>query len=477
MSKQKDTIHNFLGREHETSRLGDLAARRESAVVVVHGRRRVGKTALVHHVFGKRNLIKIEGIEGENREYQISSFLQQLAQHFKEPLLQKIKFKSWREPLMELAERTSTGPCTIFLEELQWLADYENDLIAELKFVWDNYFQHNRDLILVLCGSSPSFMISNVLRSKALYNRSLSEIALKPFSLKETAMFLGPKFTPLSALEAYLMVGGIPEYLKYLKHDSSVYLSFCKNAFLPGAFFAGEPERLFVSSLAKSSHYKEIVEFVGKHGVISREQILKKLKISSGSNVTRLLSDLELSSIISSLTSFNSAVKSKLTRYEIADPYLRLYYRCIANRLKEINAGAFRSNSSSPLSLRDLSHALGYAFEHYCRNNAHLIAKALGFSAVEYKAGPLLSRELQSGVQLDLVFSRKDKVVTVCEIKYLGSPVELKQVKDFKVRLARLKLTPTQRLETVLIAPLGAHESVRASGLFDRIIDLEGLQV
>jgi AAA+ ATPase superfamily predicted ATPase len=477
MMQKMDSKDHFLGREYEIARLSEIAARREASIVVVHGRRRVGKTSLVHHVFGKRNLIKLEGIEGESRTYQINSFLQQLAHHFKEPLLQRMQFKTWREPLMELAERTSKGPCTIFLEELQWLAHYENDLISELKFVWDNYLQHNKDLILILCGSSPSFMISNVLRSKALYNRSLSEVALKPFSLKETRMFLGPKFNSAAALEAYLMVGGIPEYLKYLKQDSSVYLSFCKNAFLPGAFFSGEPERLFVSTLAKSLHYAEIVEFIGKQGVTSREQILKKLKISSGSNVTRLLSDLELSSIISTLTSFNSAVKSKLIRYEIADPYLRLYYRYIASRVKEINAGAFKSNSSAPLSLRDLSQALGYAFEHYCRQNAHLIAKALGFSAVEYKAGPLLSRELQGGVQLDLVFSRKDKVVTVCEIKYLSGPVELKQVKDFRQRLARLKLTPTQRLETVLIVPFGAQESVRASGLFDRILDLEGLQV
>lgn len=100
------------------------------------------------------------------------------------------------------------GIWTLYFEEVQWLADYKDKFISELKYFWDNHFRHNQKLILVLCGASPSFMVNNVLHSKALYNRSLYETSLKEFSLAETRQFLkkGPtekSWTPILVLGGF----------------------------------------------------------------------------------------------------------------------------------------------------------------------------------------------------------------------------------------------------------------------------------
>lgn len=463
----------FIGRLSEISKLKEIGKSDQASIVVVHGRRRVGKTSLIQHAYENRKLLKFEGIEGQSEEYQIESFLKQLSRHFKEPLLEKIRYTSWREPLIALAERVSKGEVTVFLEELQWLANYNTSLVAELKYVWDNYLQKNPKLILVLCGSAPSFMIDEVLRSKALYNRSLHEIALKPLSVLETKYYFGKGCSEYSALESHLLVGGIPEYLKYLRNGSSTYLSFCKNAFSPDAFFVDEPNRLFVSSLSKKPYYRDVIELIGRSGIISREEILARLKLSSGGNITKILNDLEACTFINPLRSFDSSVRSKLVRYEVADPFLRIYYKFIEKRISQIRAGAFKADFTRPMSLRDLSQALGYSFEYYCRSNAHLIANELSFAAVDYQAGPLLSRDIRNGVQLDLVFLRKDRVITVCELKYLSVPVGPNHVKDFRARVGKLNLSPKQRLETVLVAPGGVTDSLRAAGIFDRFIGLE----
>jgi len=92
------------------------------------------------------------------------------------------------------------------------------------RIAWDNYFRHNPNLLVFFCGSSPSFMIKEVMQSKALYNRSQHELNLKPFSIAETADFLGKKYSHKQILDSYLLVGGIPEYLKRLKHNSSIFL-------------------------------------------------------------------------------------------------------------------------------------------------------------------------------------------------------------------------------------------------------------
>ena len=99
----------------------------------------------------------------------------QLATYVEEPILAKTVIDSGREFFQLLVKYTQQGTWTIYFEELQWLANYKETLIAELKYVWDNFFRHNPHLILILCGSAPSFMIDHVLHSKALYNRSQHE--------------------------------------------------------------------------------------------------------------------------------------------------------------------------------------------------------------------------------------------------------------------------------------------------------------
>ena len=98
--------------------------------------------------------------------------MSQLATYAQEPILAKIVIDNWREFFQLLATYIQQGTWTIYLEELQWLANYKDTLVAELKYVWDNFFRHIPNLILVLCGSAPSFMIDHVFISKALYNRS-----------------------------------------------------------------------------------------------------------------------------------------------------------------------------------------------------------------------------------------------------------------------------------------------------------------
>ena len=166
----------FIGRQLEVRSLENIQRNQTPAIIIVYGRRRVGKTELLEHVFKKRNLLKFEGIQGKNSEYQRTIVMQQLAEHMNQPLLREVKIKNWVDVFNYIHQCTIQGEWTIYLEELQWLANYDDELIGELKYSWDNFFRHNKKIVLILCGSSPSFMINHVAHSKALYNRSQHEI-------------------------------------------------------------------------------------------------------------------------------------------------------------------------------------------------------------------------------------------------------------------------------------------------------------
>jgi len=467
----------FIGREYELKRLSSIGESNEPAIIVVYGRRRVGKTELIEQAFRERNILKFEGIEGQPEKKQMQNVLQQLSEYAEEPWLAKVNITSWTEMFKIIAGFVKQGIWTLYFEEIQWLANYKDDFISELKYVWDNYFRHNSRLVLILCGSSPSFAINHILGSKALYNRSQHELPLKEFDLLEAKEFL-PKRSNREIMDAYLTIGGIPEYLKWVSKDSSVFLSLCKNSFTAGSFFAHEYTRIFISSLANNKHYKKTIEFLSKKHFATRDDILKHFKLASGGGLSEILLDLKICGFISKYTPYNLDQDSLLARYCIGDAYLQFYFKFIKPIAKQIDNGDYNHNPTAALPTDSYSKWLGYAFERMCRNNHRLFAKILGFASIAYQSGVFFNRatNLESpGYQIDLLYDRGDKVYTICEIKYLQTKVNSKVIAEFEKKLSLFPNPQNRTIQKVLITTEGADETLSKRNYFDRIITLQDI--
>ncbi|MBW2734204.1 MAG: ATP-binding protein [Deltaproteobacteria bacterium] len=471
--------NNFVGRVREWQRLERIVASQQSAVVVVHGRRRVGKTELLEQFFRQRNVLKFEGIEGQDESYQKRSFAMQLAEYLGAKSTITNAANSWPHLLRILADETAQGAWTIYLEEFQWMAAYHSTLVAELKYIWDNHLRHNPELILVLCGSSPSFMTTSVVRSKSLYSRSLHELPLKPFSLTEATQFLA-KHDPLDVLQIYLSVGGIPEYLHYFRTEKSVPLALSRESFLPGGYFTSEYDRIFVSALGDKPEYKKVINFLAMARFASRQEISRALGVESGGGLTDILENLEQSDLIESYWRFGASPSSKLKRYAIKDYYLQFYGRFIYPMLEAIKDGAFVDQPTKPLNLATFQQWLGYSLERFVRHHQYQLASHLGFSAVDYKAGPFFRRsDLNDGrgYQVDLVFDRADRVLTICEIKHTRAAVGTAVIDDVEQKIERMlsssRSLSKRTIQRVLVAPNGATDAVRNRMYFDAVVGLE----
>lgn len=463
----------FIGREFEQGFINDIFQNDFASILVVYGRRRIGKTALIEKALENKRYIKIEGKQDQGKQEQIKHALYTLSKHFKDPYVAKLDFTTWTEVFDWISQKTKKGEWVLYLEELQWLAEYKEDLISDLKVVWDNDFSKNPKFRLVLCGSAPSYMLSKVVRSKALHNRSQYTLPMKQFSVKEVKEFFRNKKSDQEVMDAYLTVGGIPEYLKYLKTESSVYLGVAKNSFNAGSFFSEEYEKIFVSSLSTNPNYRKVIEYLAKNKFATREEILTVLGMDSGGTATSLFQDLEDCDFIRSFAPYNAGEKSRLIRYHIADNYLQFYYKFIAPKMREIRTKGI-SNYQKALPIDPYRQWLGYSFERWCRSHHELIAKKLGFEAVEYQAGAFFNKQLLgTGFQIDLLFDRKDRVITVCELKYNVNPITTSVVSQFEKKIERISKKKNQSIQRVLIAAGGAEPSVR--NYFDRILTLEDL--
>lgn len=467
----------FIGRNDEKKRILDAAEAGEASIIVIYGRRRVGKTELIEHTLGGRNLLKLEGVEVGDTQAQMVRVLYQLSKALGDSNITRMQFNTWLELFDFIADKISKGKWTLYLEELQWLAQYKDELISDLKYVWDNRLRHNPDLLLVLCGSSPSFMRNQVIHSKALYNRSIHEINLSEFSLKETQAFLG-KRSHREIMDAYLTVGGIPEYLKRINHDSSIQIGICEQSFKKDSYFSNEKNRIFISSFATNVHYEAIIDYLSQVKFANKKDIEKHLHITGGGNLTNVLKDLELCGFIERYTPFQANNNSNLVRYCIADSYLRFYFKFISPLSDRIQQGDYNKAPLHALNMESYQRWLGFSFERFCRKHSLLIATIIGFSAVRYKSGAFFSRTTikeETGYQIDLIFDRADHVLTICEIKYTQGTVGVEVIDSFEKKLSLMPDRENKTIEKVLISANGASDSLLSRAYFDRIITLEDI--
>lgn len=465
------TNAEYIGREQELRLLRELGLSSDSTLAVVYGRRRVGKSSLISEAFKDSKIYDFEGLENESEAKQLEYFLIQLRHHF--PNTDTNGIKGWYEALMALAKAVESAPGVVLFDEFQWMANYRKGLVSILKTVWDKYFSKISSATMILCGSIASFMVNKVLKSKALYGRSSLAIHLKPFKVADTAKFLRGR-SKQEILCAQMLVGGIPGYLKLLQTKNSVFLGIQELAFQEHGYFTTEYERIFTSQFGKSEFYEKLVRILSSKPMgLNRNQIVSASEISNGGSLSKYLEDLELAGFITSYTNFNRQNRSKI--YRLSDPFLRLYFKFISPRLIEINSGKpniFITLASSP----EFASWLGSAAEMLCFEHRFEISKLLGFSDVEYKVGPFfkIKDDTGPGVQVDLVFARKDKVLTLCEVKYRDtiSPSIVQEVEKKALALPNRRGYTVQK---VLISKYSVPKSISDRAYFSHMITLDEL--
>ena len=460
----------YIGRDKEIRLLAGQRETGRSSLVVIFGRRRVGKSSLVQKAFAKQKIFDFEGLENENDSKQLEHFQHQLCEHFSDA---SVSANSWYELLSSLSSLLPEEPSVLFLDELQWIANYRDEFVGIFKTIWDKYLSKKQNLTVVLCGSVASFMVNKVVKSSALYGRSDLTIHLRPLKLKETKLFL-KDLSPTEILIAQMIVGGIPGYLQLLQRKSSVYLGIQELAFESHGYLTTEYDRIFTSQFGKSKGYENIVgKLSGFPNGLSRQEIAKTDGFSDGGSLSHLLEDLELAGFISTYVNFNSAPRFK--KYRLSDPFLRFYFKFIKQYLADIEMG--RPNIFIRLfEAADFYSWMGLATETMCYEHRYELSKLMGFSDVEYKVGPYAAKNSKGkGTQADLVYDRNDNVITLCEIKYQQRPITPQIIDEVQKKVEFLPNPRGKTIQKALIVRRSPPKGLVGRGYFSHIINIEQL--
>ena len=461
----------LYGRDTELKLLKTAYDSSKAELAVVYGRRRIGKSHLLKNFTNNYPKLLFEGLEGEPTKNQIKNFQVQLKKQIKDPLLQKAQFDTWNELFDYLSryfEENLKQKQVIFFDEFQWMAAGQSKLVSLLKLYWDNYWK-NQNVFLILCGSIASFMVKKVIKSKALYGRITQQIQVRKLKPNIIKKFFHGKRSNEEILKYILVLGGVPKYLEDIDLNQSFEKNIQNLFFAPNALYLDEFERIFNVHFKEPKMYLKIIKLLDRK-ILSLNELATAMKIKSGGGFRVYLENLELAEFIRATTSYEST-NSKYQKYKVSDEFSWFFIKFVLQNYPLIKEGGGISLLNTKI-IPNWNSWFGYAFEKYCLNNALLIADIADFSDKVESVGPYF-RKSSPGVQIDLLFKRSDKVITICEIKYLNKKVTTEIIVELNLKIDQIKIPKGYALEKLLVAPSGASDELIKSQFFNKIITLE----
>lgn len=466
-------MDKFLGREEELKILEGAYKSSESQIVVVYGRRRVGKSALINKFLESKTAISVEGLENKNSKSQIKEFTKAIYKYNSDPLLKKTSQLNWGDLFDYLSENVlnKSGKKIIFLDEFQWLACNRSTLVALLKSYWDRNWS-KQNVLLILCGSIASFMVNKVIHSKALYGRINQELLLKGLKPNQSLLFFKNKRNKFEVLKYLLIFGGIPKYLEEIKLNQDFETNIENLCFRPNGFMFNEAEKIFYNQFREAKTYIIIIKSILDRA-LSFNQISQKLKISSGGSLKLYLDNLENSEIIKSSIPFNKPQNSKLRKYRLSDEYLIFFYKFIEPKQKLIKEEGL-TNLFETTVANKWQGWLGFAFERFCVKNAIYLAKQMGFASKVINLGPWYRKEDEQ-FQIDLVYELNNKTLVICEVKYTEAAVGTKIIPEMEHKIKLINMPKDYTLQKALISPYGIDRSLKDSEYFDYIVTIDDI--
>jgi AAA+ ATPase superfamily predicted ATPase len=305
--------------------------------VVLYGRRRVGKTALISRfIRDKRALyfLATEEGEAENR-----GAFRAMAAEFSGNELLRQSGADWLLIWKTLAEGVEEEKLVIAIDEFQYLAQANPAFPSIMQKVWDTLLA-DRNIMLILCGSSVSMMESACLSyGSPLYGRRTGQIKLKPIPFSHYGKFF-PGTGPRELTELYAVTGGIPRYIEFFRNgEGGLYEKIHRNILSTSGFLHDEPAFLLQKEVSGIGSYFSIIKTIaaGNHK-LAQIAAAMGIKQTGLSKYLDTLINLDILEREVPVTEENPG-KSKRGRYRIRDNFLLFWFKFVFPGLSYIAIG------------------------------------------------------------------------------------------------------------------------------------------
>ncbi|MCK5176414.1 MAG: ATP-binding protein, partial [Candidatus Aenigmarchaeota archaeon] len=331
-------VQHFINRKEELTFLNEKYRQSDAQLIVIYGRRRVGKTQLLlEFAKNKENIYYLS--EKTTIKRNIDKLKNDMAE-FLDPSFKKIETDDFEELFAEFVKwkdlKKNKEKIVLIIDEFSYLIELSSGVTSVFQKIWDLILKDREDIYLVLCGSSIGLMKNEVLgRNSPLYGRRTGQWKVNDIEISHIRKFL-PKYSFEDILRTCGIVGGVPFYLNKWDCGLTVEENIKKEFITKGGFFLEEAKNLLREDFREPRNYMLILSAISegknKFGEIANYAGLDKSALS------RYLEILQTLDIVTFEIPLFSSLKEKKRHYLIKDNYFNFWFRFIYNNIPKIEA-------------------------------------------------------------------------------------------------------------------------------------------
>lgn len=417
----------FYGRENELKNLNMRYDKGNFECIVIYGRRRVGKTALINEFCKDKKTIFFSALSASLHE-NLEALSKAIYAKDNADTTQAPIYSNLEAAFAEITRMAQSERIVFVIDEYPYLAKAEKSVSSRLQHIIDHVWQNSK-LFLILCGSSMSFMEYQVLGYESpLYGRRTAQFKIQAMTYREMTVF-NPNLSNEENALIYGITGGIPHYINKLAVDKDLDEALKENLFNSSSYLYEEPENLLKQELREPAIYNSIIAAIAG-GASRSNEICTKVGIESGICAKYLKVLLELGIIKKEMPVAEK--NSKKTIYVIGDNFFRFWYRFVPQNASAINSGRIEQIYDLAIK-KHFSDYMGLVFEQICRQYLLQYADELPIIISDVGQWWGTDASARKEVQIDIVASPvegSEYIIGSC--KYKNEPVGVDELELLK---------------------------------------------
>lgn len=419
----------FYCREDELRKLNKRYEDGKFECVIIYGRRRVGKTALINEFCKDKPTIFFSALNTTGKE-NLGALSKSIMSFERSDAESAPEFTSYDAALEELTALSKEKRVVFVIDEYPYLAKAKPAISAMLQHVIDHKWSDSK-MYLILCGSSMSFMENQVLgKESPLYGRRTAQFKIQPLDYKETAVF-HPELSNEDNALIYGITGGVPHYINKLDVRGSVDEALLENLFDRSGYLYEEPANLLKQELREPAIYNAIIKAIAE-GASKLNDIKTKVGEENAVVSKYLKTLIELGIVKKEIPV--SERPGKKTIYLLSDNFFRFWYRFVPVNASAIDSGRIAKTYSHAVK-QYFSDYMGLIFEKMCRDYLLFYAEDLPIELNEIGQWWGTDSKTKKQVQIDIVGTpAQEKEYMIGSCKYRNEKIgldELERLRDY----------------------------------------------
>ena len=417
----------FYCREKELSDMNKRYAKNKFECLVVYGRRRVGKTALINEFCKDKPTVFFSALNATSQE-NLEALSKAIYEKEHPGAETAPVYPNFDAAFAEITRMAENERLVFVIDEYPYLARANKSISSRLQHIIDHTWKDG-NLFLVLCGSSMSFMEYQVLGYESpLYGRRTGQYKIQALTYKEMTVF-NPDLTNEDQALIYGITGGIPHYINKLAVEDDVDAALKENLFNTSSYLYEEPENLLKQELREPAVYNSVIAAIAG-GASKANEIATKVGLESAvcAKYLKVLLDL---GILKKETPITEKAGKK-TVYAIGDNFFRFWYRFVPQNISAITAGRTDQIYDSVIK-RHFSDYMGLVYEQMCKEYLFLYAENLPIILSDIGQWWGNDAKEKKEVQIDIVgtlVEGKEYIIGSC--KYRNEPIGVDELELLK---------------------------------------------